>query len=75
MAPRSFFAGVWVAVASFLPDPWLAVVFGVMIVAVVGLSLGLAWIFETREATALCCLGLGLMVGGILGAGAGRGRR
>jgi len=64
MAPRSFFAGVWVAVASFLPDPWLAVVFGVMIVAVVGLSLGLGWIFETRGATGLCCRGWGLRAPG-----------
>jgi len=38
-----------------------------LVVAVVGLTLELAWMFEAREATALTCLGLGLVVGIILG--------
>ena len=66
MAFWSFLTGVW---ASYRADPWLAVAIVAMIVAVVGLTLELAWMFEAREATALCCLGLGLLVGVILGAG------
>ena len=47
--------------------PWLAVIIMALVVAVVGLTLELAWMFEAREATALTCLGLGLVVGIILG--------
>ena len=61
---RSAFLHILRACAS--RDPWLAVASVAMCVAVVGLSLELAWMFESRAASALCCLGLGLLVGVIL---------
>ena len=49
-------------------DSWAEIAAAAMLVVmVVALTLELAWMFEAREATALCCLGLGLMIGVILG--------
>ena len=60
---------LWVKTAflHMVGDAWTGVVFVALVVAVVGLTLELAWMFEAREATALTCLGLGLVVGIILG--------